>query len=73
MSRVIRFADWTLNVDHTGSGPVFESECTTCGDCSGAAEGKDAPEMWCLRHAGRTGHTGFRGITTAFFRASLSE
>ncbi|MGW1495153.1 DUF7848 domain-containing protein [Streptomyces sp. NPDC002402] len=27
--------------------------------------------MWCLRHAGRTGHTGFRGITTAFFRAAL--
>ncbi|MEE4541633.1 hypothetical protein V2S66_06560 [Streptomyces sp. V4-01] len=30
-------------------------------------------QLWCLRHAGRTGHTGFRGTVVGFFRASLEE
>ncbi|GGW55053.1 hypothetical protein GCM10010381_45620 [Streptomyces xantholiticus] len=68
---VMRFADWTLSTDKQGSGPVYEAECTTCGESSDATESKDEPELWCLRHAGALGHTGFRGITTAFFRAAL--
>lgn len=68
---VMRFADWMLSTDRQGSGPVYEAECTTCGESSDAAESKDEPELWCLRHAGALGHTGFRGITTAFFRAAL--
>ncbi|MGP3924515.1 DUF7848 domain-containing protein [Streptomyces sp. 8N616] len=68
---VIRFADWSLSADLSGSGPIFESECTTCGESSGAADKKEGPETWCLRHAGSTGHTGFRGITTSFFRAQM--
>ncbi|WP_443044076.1 DUF7848 domain-containing protein [Streptomyces sp. NBC_00322] len=68
---VIRFADWALTTDKQGSGPVYEAECTTCGESSDAAESKDEPELWCLRHAGALGHTGFRGVTTAFFRATL--
>jgi hypothetical protein len=68
---VMRFADWTLTTDKQGSGPVYEAECTTCGESSDAAENKDEPELWCMRHAGALGHTGFRGITTAFFRATL--
>jgi hypothetical protein len=67
----MRYADWLLSLDLSGSGPIFESECTTCGETSGAADAKEGPEIWCLRHAGRTRHTGFRAITTAFFRASL--
>ncbi|WP_055470997.1 DUF7848 domain-containing protein [Streptomyces pathocidini] len=68
---VIRYADWSLSVDESGSGPIYETECTTCGRQSGAAESKDEPEDWCLRHAGLTGHTGFRATTTSFFRAAL--
>ncbi|MDQ0941780.1 hypothetical protein [Streptomyces sp. V1I1] len=68
---VMRFADWTLTTDKQGSGPVYEAECMTCSESSDAAENKDEPELWCLRHAGALGHTGFRGITTAFFRAAL--
>ena len=68
---VTRFADWALSTDKQGSGPVYEAECTTCGESSDASESKGEPEMWCLRHAGALGHTGFRGVTTAFFRASL--
>lgn len=67
---VMRFADWMLSTDRQGSGPVYEAECTTCGESSDAAESRDEPELWCLRHAGALGHTGFRGITTAFFRAA---
>lgn len=68
---VTRHADWLLITDRQGSGPVYEAECTTCGESSDAAETKDEPELWCLRHSGASGHTGYRGITTAFFRATL--
>lgn len=70
---VWRFADWVLQVDASGSGPIFEAECTTCGESSGAADSKDEPEVWSLRHAGRFGHTGFRAMTTSFFRATRAE
>lgn len=70
---VWRFVDWVLQLDTSGSGPIFEAECTTCGDASDAADSKEAPEVWCLRHAGRCGHTGFRAVTTTFFRATQAE
>ncbi|MFD9488127.1 hypothetical protein ACFWBX_30010 [Streptomyces sp. NPDC059991] len=68
-----RFADWALQLDTSGSGPIFESQCTTCNDSSEASDGKEVPEVWCLRHAGATGHTGFRAVTTSYFRAKLLE
>ena len=70
---VFRFMDWALQVDTSGSGPIYEAECTTCSESSGTADSKDEPEVWCLRHAGRSGHTGFRAVTTSFFRASCAE
>jgi hypothetical protein len=70
---VWRFVDWVLQVDASGTGPIYEAECTTCGESSGAADSKEAPEVWCLRHAGRSGHTGFRAATTTFFRATRAE
>ncbi|MFC4888371.1 hypothetical protein ACFPK5_24845 [Streptomyces beijiangensis] len=63
-------ADWSLGVDLSGSGPIFEAECTTCAESSGAKDGTSSPEEWCLQHAGRTGHTGYRGMITSFFRAT---
>lgn len=41
MARVTRFADWTLSLDLSGSGPIFEAECTSCGDSSGGADEKE--------------------------------
>ncbi|MBD0745375.1 hypothetical protein BG418_27445 [Streptomyces sp. CBMA152] len=70
---VWRYADWVLRPDSSGSGPIYAAECTTCGDASDGAEDTAAPEIWSLRHAGRTGHTGFRNIITSFSRASLVE
>ncbi|WP_459117477.1 DUF7848 domain-containing protein [Streptomyces malaysiensis] len=73
---VIRHGDWTLwtlSADVTGSPPILEAECTTCDDSSGAAEEAKQPEVWCLRHANQTGHTGFRMIIASFFRASMTN
>lgn len=70
---VLRLVDWVLQPDASGSGPIFEAECTTCQESSEAADGKEQPEMWCLRHAGRSGHTGFRAVMTTFFRATRAE
>lgn len=68
---VIRFADWTIGPDHTpgASGPIYEMECTTCGEASDAAEEPIAPGDWALRHTGQhTDHRGFRAIITSFVR-----
>ncbi|MEU8919039.1 hypothetical protein [Streptomyces nigrescens] len=70
---VWRFADWALKVDTSGSGPIYVQECMSCGEDSGASEEAEGPDVWCLRHAGRTGHTWFRCVVTTFFRASLVE
>ncbi|MET4924418.1 hypothetical protein P3L51_19010 [Streptomyces sp. PSRA5] len=70
---VWRYANWALHTDTSGSGPIYVTECTSCGESSGAADDREGPETWCLKHAGRTGHTGFRSVITSFFRASLVE
>ncbi|MFJ3088990.1 hypothetical protein [Streptomyces sp. NPDC086838] len=68
---VIRHADWTIGPDRTSgaSGPVYEVECTTCGETSDAAEERTSPEDWALRHTGRnTDHRSYRAIITSFMR-----
>ncbi|WP_206307852.1 hypothetical protein [Streptomyces sp. A0958] len=68
---VIRFADWTISPDRTpgASGPLYEVECTTCGESSEATEERTPPEDWALRHTGRNSdHRGYRSITTGFLR-----
>lgn len=73
MSTIVRRADWILNVDRTpgAPAPIFELECTSCHDGSGASETKDSPEMWALAHTGRhPQHRSYRSLTTAFFRVS---
>ncbi|MER6051104.1 hypothetical protein ABT168_27245 [Streptomyces sp. NPDC001793] len=68
-----QFADWDLNVDTSASGSIYQHQCMTCGEKSGVAATAEGPDVWCLRHAGLTGHTDFRGAVTTFFRASLAE
>ncbi|WP_443062862.1 DUF7848 domain-containing protein [Streptomyces sp. NBC_00441] len=68
---MIRHADWTIGPDRTpgASGPIYEMECTTCGETSDAAEEPTSPGDWALCHTGRnTGHRGFRAIITSFAR-----
>lgn len=63
-------SDWVLTADRSGSGPVYECECTSCLDGSGPGDDEQAPAVWALRHACRTGHTGYRRIVTDFQRAT---
>ncbi|WP_436841836.1 DUF7848 domain-containing protein [Streptomyces syringium] len=63
---------WALEWDMSGSGPVYEVECTTCGGSSESSEGSAGPDAWALQHADQTGHTGYRNILTRASRASRS-
>lgn len=67
---VSRRSDWTLSPDPHGGPAIYAAECTTCAEESPAADSTEAPDIWCLRHAGRTGHTGFRLTVTTFLRAT---
>lgn len=69
---IIRPADWTLGADRSegASPPIRLIECTTCDESSPASEGQMEPESWALKHAGSTGHRGYREIVTAFLRAT---
>ncbi|URN12678.1 hypothetical protein LUW77_16680 [Streptomyces radiopugnans] len=69
----MRFVHWSLSIDPDGGAPAYEAACTACDAASGPSVDKRAPELWCLRHAGRTGHTGFRATITSLFRATPLE
>ncbi len=70
---VFRFVNWVLLLDTSGSPPIFELECTSCGTSSEAAGAPAEPQEWALKHASRTGHTMFRAVHTSFFRATRTE
>ncbi len=73
---VIRFADWTIALDRSegASPPLFEMECTTCSERSPATEDSGEAQDWALRHSGRNpSHTGYRGISTSFWRTSMQD
>ncbi|WP_328667590.1 hypothetical protein OG905_11220 [Streptomyces sp. NBC_00322] len=71
---IIRSADWHLGPETAPEAPgiIFEATCTTCGEASGATNDDRLPaEIWALKHAGRTGHTGFAEDVRRFWRATL--
>ncbi|PAZ13311.1 hypothetical protein CLM62_25800 [Streptomyces sp. SA15] len=51
-----------------------EAFCTAadCKETSGPGD-EDAVQMWCLRHAGRTGHGTFRRVFTDHARVERTE
>ncbi|MCQ4046042.1 hypothetical protein ACFOSC_02465 [Streptantibioticus rubrisoli] len=69
----VRFAQWVLSTETASGPPIHGAECAECGEVSDGADDWDGPQMWCLQHAGRTGHTLFRGTVTGYFRASMQE
>lgn len=76
MSRsVIKLATWTLGADASEgvSPPIREIECTTCMERSEPDTSQLGPDSWALRHAGLSGHSGYREIVTAFLRATLQN
>jgi hypothetical protein len=71
MSRsVITAALWTIGPDREdgASPPIRQTECTTCGWQSPATIRQDVTDLAALEHAGRTNHTSYREIVTAFLR-----
>jgi len=78
VTAIIRAAEWTLGSE-TAEGapkePLYESECTTCGEQSGATEGERLPpEVWALKHTGANpAHRTYRAIITSFWRVVPSE
>ncbi|MFC4609706.1 hypothetical protein ACFO9E_18075 [Streptomyces maoxianensis] len=78
MKSLIKAAEWTLSTD-TAQGapqePMYESECTTCAESSGATEGSRVhPEIWALKHTGsHPTHRQFRAVITSFWRVSPAE
>ncbi|MEV5289901.1 hypothetical protein AB0K64_01510 [Streptomyces sp. NPDC053741] len=78
MTTIIRAADWTLGPEVAAGAPreaLFESECTTCGDRSGAEEGTRIPaEVWALKHTGgNPAHRSFRAVITSFWAVSPAD
>ncbi|MEU8623354.1 hypothetical protein [Streptomyces sp. NPDC048669] len=70
---VIRHADWTISVDREpgASGPMYETECTTCHELSEASGERTTPEDWAIRHTGSNpSHRGYRAVITSFLRVT---
>ncbi|MFE1957117.1 hypothetical protein [Streptomyces sp. NPDC059479] len=75
---VIRSVAWTVRTDTTPDAPaqpLYEAECTTCGEMSGAEEGsRVGPEMWALIHTGKNpSHRSYKGAETTFWRVFPSD
>ncbi|MFE0102751.1 hypothetical protein [Streptomyces sp. NPDC059009] len=66
-----RFADWTLSAI-TGMAARYVGKCLACGArCADTAEADDA-QVWCLKHAGATRHTGYEVSGFQYFNASMT-
>ncbi|MGY3680471.1 DUF7848 domain-containing protein [Streptomyces sp. TE33382] len=63
-------ADWAVCADASGSPSVVAAECASCGEFCEPSPSISAQPVWCVDHAARTGHTGFRRIVTDFVRVS---
>ncbi|WP_165985444.1 hypothetical protein [Streptomyces sp. YIM 98790] len=70
---VMRYVNWTLTADTDAEPPSHTAECTTCAETSPPSPSRDAPELWCLRHAGRTRHPTYRYTITGHLRATPAE
>lgn len=60
-----RFVDHTITA-HPDTDVTFEVQCLGCGDESGGVTATSDTDAWALRHAGATGHVGFRRLMTSF-------
>lgn len=69
MKRVFAFAEWTIGPERDEEGhmtaPLREVQCRDCQKISESSPEQGETDLWALRHAGLTGHRGYREITTA--------
>jgi hypothetical protein len=64
-----RFAEWTLTAD-TELGLRYHAKCRDCGAKCIDTYSPDDAQLWCLKHAGRTGDTSFELFACQFFEAA---
>lgn len=75
---VIRSVLWTVRQDTEPGAPaqpLYQAECTTCGEQSEATEGdRMTPELWTLVHVGKhPSHRSYRAVATTFWRVFPSD
>ncbi|MHA6760043.1 DUF7848 domain-containing protein [Streptacidiphilus sp. PAMC 29251] len=71
--RRFRFVQMKLTPDPHSGPPTYETQCTVCGELSGEADDPEAPELWCLHHAGRTHHFGFKSVLSTLLLVTPLE
>ncbi|MEV8319479.1 hypothetical protein AB0Q95_35510 [Streptomyces sp. NPDC059900] len=64
--------EWTLAA-MPGSVVRHVGKCLGCSDHSVDSADPDAAQLWCLRHAGLTGHRGFELSAFQFFSAEITD
>ncbi|MEU3736553.1 hypothetical protein AB0E78_05710 [Streptomyces sp. NPDC032198] len=69
---IYRFAEWTLKAEPEAA-VRHVGKCLTCSEqCVDTAAGDDA-QLWCLKHAGITGHGGYELSASQHFTASMAD
>ncbi|WP_240677874.1 DUF7848 domain-containing protein [Actinacidiphila soli] len=71
--KLLRYVQLTLRPEPQSPHPIFWAACMTCEEQSPSADDPDAPQLWCLQHAGRTNHEGFRCEITTHWRVFPAE
>ncbi|NJQ00564.1 DUF7848 domain-containing protein [Streptomyces zingiberis] len=69
----MRFVRWSLTIAPDAEERTYAAGCTTCDETPDESMERGALELWCLRHAGRTGHRSFRMTATSLLLATQLE
>ncbi|MFE9525116.1 hypothetical protein [Streptomyces sp. NPDC006631] len=72
MKSLYRFVDYSIGLDPHAERDMEEMACTTCGDLSGCLPFGETQD-WAIQHAAKTGHTGFRQVTTNYHRVVRND
>ncbi|MEU9112064.1 hypothetical protein AB0D04_09785 [Streptomyces sp. NPDC048483] len=67
-----RFAEWTLSV-MPDTAVRHVGRCLTCRERSSDAADADEVQVWCLRHAGLTHHSGYELAAFQCFDATMTD
>jgi hypothetical protein len=67
-----RFAEWTLTAMPTMS-VRYLAKCLSCGERSPDTATSDDAQVWCLKHAGVTGDTGYEMSAFQGFNAAMTD
>ncbi|MBT2507089.1 hypothetical protein J7I98_14565 [Streptomyces sp. ISL-98] len=67
-----RFVSWTLSAAENAS-IRFVGTCQDCRDHAVNCDDSDEATLWCLRHAGLTGHTRFEMTASQHFTATATD